>query len=270
MPTKKAAPVKPAPAKKSAKKTVKKATPPGPAPEKPAEKPKRTRKKKPVENPDLEAAFSGIHLTEAKREPLPLNINEWLRQSPEESEITEIDGIKCLLNLVVEDKLDKLTQQNWSTRNYQSKVITRGRKEYFSASLELVVRYRRQDVAGLWMWEEKFIERVLVGAVSFPINHFAHNVHLDNTAKTLCITNAASELGEQFGRGLNPSVQPVVINAGEVPEPSEDFIDFRGRKPVKPKADIDIIRQRQEAIINDDHEKVKHLDSIYDFSTTTV
>ena len=51
------------------------------------------------------------------------DVQKWLRQAPKKSEIKEIqngkDKVKIIPQKIIESLLDELTEQNWSTRNFQ-------------------------------------------------------------------------------------------------------------------------------------------------------
>ena len=187
----------------------------------------------------------------------PITINQWLKRSPAKSEITEIDGIKMLLIHVVEDKLDRLTDQQWSTQNYQSKYVSIGNKIHISASLELVLPYCPDG--------KIMITRTLTGAITYKIGYFGSNEHHDNTAKSICIVNAASELGNQFGRGLNPPQQPVIYGGKQI-NPSDNTLEVNGKKAVKLKPDFTIIEKYQKALIENDTVELQTLRSIYNLN----
>ena len=178
------------------------------------------------------------------------DIGKWLKQSPKKSEIVEIqtgkvkDGksevVKIIPQKIIESLLDELTEQNWSTRNFQFSrwseqglppvQTTDGRPVYNSglnartmcdASLELVVTYKMvvpvspyEDAAAMGPVRQSVkeieITRVLVGAVSFDVSFFG-NDHIANTAKSLAISNAASDLGKRFGKDLNPKEASMMI-----------------------------------------------------------
>lgn len=167
---------------------------------------------------------------------------DWLRQPPAEEEIEIILGIKVLRQRVIEEKLDFLTNQTWGTSNYHSKYFTLEGRMFISASLELKVLY------GGYSGEP----RTLVGAVTFPLDFFPDNIHYDNTAKSLCITNAASELGKQFGRGLNADVQPVIIGKSK-------------RDAVLIEPDMSIKKSYVDAVANNNQQVIDHLRRIYKF-----
>lgn len=170
------------------------------------------------------------------------DVAAWLKRSPTKKEIVEIqDGpnkVKIIPQKIIETLLDELTEQNWSTRNFQfsrwveeyeeapanvpGQVYTMLKKKrtMCDASLELVVTYKmvvavspyeyKQTQAGK---KEIEVTRVLVGAVSFDCAFFG-NDHVSNTAKSLCISNAASDLGRRFGKDLNESIPPVINSLG--------------------------------------------------------
>lgn len=166
------------------------------------------------------------------------DIGKWLRTNPKKSEIVEIqngkDKVKIIPQKIIETLLDELTDHNWSTRNFQFSRWTEqavppmnttdGRPIYNTgisgrtmcdASLELVVTYRQLvigplDVNGGPAMIEKEITRTLVGAYSFDVALYG-NDYIANTAKSLCIANAASDLGRRFGKDLNPKEASMMI-----------------------------------------------------------
>ncbi len=165
------------------------------------------------------------------------DVAKWLKSAPRKSEIVEIqkgkDKVKIIPQKIIESLLDELTEQNWSTRNFQfsrysqkSKITKDGvpavydvvDKVMCDASLELVVPYKvvvpfsPYEVApnpGQTLKEIE-ITRVLVGAYSFDTSLFG-NEYIANTAKSLCISNAASDLGRRFGKDLNPKEASMMI-----------------------------------------------------------
>lgn len=148
------------------------------------------------------------------------DVATWLKKNPSKKEIVEFqngpDKIKVIPQKIIETLLDQLTDQNWSTENFHSstrEVIIYGnaasgeivgRKTFMDASLELEVTYKVRGAEG-----PITITRRLVGAYTFDIDYFGNSFTL-NTAKSLCITNAASDLGRRFGKDLNPSLPPVI------------------------------------------------------------
>jgi len=136
------------------------------------------------------------------------NIDKWLKQDPKEAVEILIDGkkVKIIPQKDIETLLDQLTDQNWDTINFKSStrlapgpnntVVT-----LMDASLELVVRYKVRSSAHASIGKE--ITRTLTGAITFDVAYFGNNYH-NNTAKSLCISNAASDLGNRFGKSLNP------------------------------------------------------------------
>lgn len=157
------------------------------------------------------------------------DVAKWLKTAPRKSEIVEIqngkDKVQIIRQKIIETLLDELTEQNWSTRNFQfsrwtetipmgPNAVSMGRT-MCDASLELVVTYRMMVPAPLHdttgpVQVEKEITRVLVGAYSFDTALFG-NDHIANTAKSLCISNAASDLGRRFGKDLNPKEASMMI-----------------------------------------------------------
>lgn len=169
------------------------------------------------------------------------DVAKWLKQAPPKSQVVEIqngkDKVKIIPQKIIESLLDELTEQNWSTRNFQfsrwtenvstpmsgdgitAAMSTTKTKVMCDASLELVVTYKMVVPVSPYetaptavgpLKKEIEITRVLVGAVSFDVSFFG-NDHIANTAKSLCITNAASDLGRRFGKDLNPKEAAMMI-----------------------------------------------------------
>lgn len=169
------------------------------------------------------------------------DVSAWLKKAPPKSQIVEIqtgkvkDGkaetVKIIPQKIIETLLDELTEQNWSTKNFQFSRWNEMNVQYFDnagnlepptvkrtmcdASLELVVTYRQMVISPLHddsapVLIEKEITRTLIGAYSFDVSLFG-NDHIANTAKSLCISNAASDLGKRFGKDLNPKEASMMI-----------------------------------------------------------
>lgn len=128
------------------------------------------------------------------RQP-PIDPIKWLNQPPKKSEIVEIqvgkDKVKVIPEKTIESLLDELTGCTWSIINFKSSRFPQNGKVLMDASLVLVVKYGS-------------ITRHIVGAITFDTAFFGNTYH-NNTAKSLCIVNAASELGKRFGKDLNPN-----------------------------------------------------------------
>lgn len=156
------------------------------------------------------------------------DVAKWLKSAPRKSEIVEIqngkDKVKIIPQKIIESLLDELTEQNWSTKYFQfSRFIetitladgTQGAgRAMCDASLELVVTYRQMVIGPLAVGAgpsmvEKEITRTLVGAYTFDTELFGQ--FTANTAKSLCISNAASDLGRRFGKDLNPKEASMMI-----------------------------------------------------------
>lgn len=184
----------------------------------------------------------------------------WVTSPPPEDQIEEIEGSLIIRHKIIEKKLDMITHYNWETRNYQSKFIkvldANGVSHpYISASLELVIHFP------FLSWQT----RTLVGAVSIPMSYFQNedgtlNGYFDNTAKSLCISNAASELGEQFGRNLNDT-PPVVTKRQEKKRNGR-------REPVLMTPDAKIKKQYVTAVADNDQDTIGKLRSLYQFPDT--
>lgn len=141
------------------------------------------------------------------------NVEKWLNQSPKEVMEILINGkkIKVIPQKEIETLLDKLTDRTWQTKNFKSSVrqeVVGGKTiNLMDASLELVITYRVMVIGPLNTDKEVFVEkeitRTLVGAVTLDTAYFG-NTHHNNTAKSMCIVNAASDISVRFGKYLNP------------------------------------------------------------------
>ena len=111
----------------------------------------------------------------------------------------------------------------------------------FSASIELVIRYEHNG---------KEIERSFVGCASFPLKSIEPNTHFLATVKSECIKNAASDIGNYFGRGLNDNL-PLSGAAKNEEKP-------------KVKPDSKIMKQFLQAVEKGDTATITMLSNIYD------
>jgi len=157
------------------------------------------------------------------------NVEKWLNQQPKEAIDVLMNGkkIKVIPQKEIETLLDKLTDRTWETKNFKSSVrqeVINGKTvNLMDASLELVISYRVMVLGPLNTDKEVFVEkeitRTLVGAVTFDTSYFGNTYH-NNTAKSMCIVNAASDISTRFGKYLNPLPvmvgmnQPVQVGAG--------------------------------------------------------
>lgn len=165
-------------------------------------------------------------------------INNWLNQQPPEEYIEIIDGVSVIRQKVVERLLDELTECNWETQKFKlTRFFDHDGKEWVDASILLVVHYEN-------------ITRKLTGAVTYDVARFGQ-LHSSNTAKSLCIVNAASELGNRFGRNLNPSVEPVIAGVRSK------------KKAVKFTATPEIIKSYKSAIFTGNDKVAASLLEIY-------
>ena len=141
------------------------------------------------------------------------NLDKWLSQSPKEAIDVLMNGkkIKVIPQKEIETLLDKLTDRTWTTQNFKSSVrqeIINGKTvNLMDASLELVISYTTVVVGHLntdkQVMVEQQITRTLVGAVTFDTAYFGNTYH-NNTARSMCIVNAASDITTRFGKYLNP------------------------------------------------------------------
>jgi len=158
---------------------------------------------------------------------------------PKEALKENADGSKFIPINVLESFLDAL---NWSTRNFNHYIFKNGYADLaVSASIELVIRYEHNG---------KEIERSFVGCASFPLKSIEPNTHFLATVKSECIKNAASDIGNYFGRGLNDNL------------PLSDSVKNEEKPKVKP--DSKIMKQFLEAVEKGDTATITMLSNIYD------
>lgn len=101
------------------------------------------------------------------------------------------------------DKLEiRLDELDFSTRNFAYQIFKDGYANLcVSASLELEIKYKDKT---------KVLTRSFIGACNFSLKSIEPNSHFLATAKSMCIKNAASDIGKYYGRGLNADLAPAV------------------------------------------------------------
>jgi hypothetical protein len=146
----------------------------------------------------------------------------------------------------LENQLDLL---EYSTRNFQYQVIKDGYANLVvMASLEVWIMYQLEN--------GEIIHRSFVGGCNFPLMSIAPNQHFIATAKSECMKNAASDISQFYGRGLNKSIEP--------PDTKGTMI---AKKVVKSKPDAKILQQFANAIQAGDEATIIMLSNIYEIKT---
>lgn len=107
------------------------------------------------------------------------------------SVLSNQDGSQYIPIGVIEKKLDEIFS-SWNTSNWRSSIIIITGKEYYDASVELIV-----------FDKESKVTVTKTGSVTFPIFEMDDNKNYAATALSFCIANAAKRLGKVFGRELN-------------------------------------------------------------------
>lgn len=159
-------------------------------------------------------------------------------------DLEAIDGAFFIPIDKLENRLDEL---DFSTRNFQYQIYKDGYANLcVSASLELEIRYKDKT---------KVLTRTFIGACNFSIKSIEPNSHFLATAKSMCIKNAASDIGKYYGRGINADIAPSVIRVE--------------KQEVKSKPDSKIMQRFLEAIENGDKATEIMLSNIYDIKTDT-
>ena len=158
------------------------------------------------------------------------DINKWLNEQPKPEEIlSNDDGSQYIPIGTVEQLLDDATGQTWGTRNFQ--FDTHGGNGFFSASIELI-----------------FLDRILLGAITFHDTDYPDNRDFAGTALSECLKNAAKKLGNRFGRSLN-----------RLEKKPKAY-----KEPIKLKPDAKTMQLYAYALLNNDFKKRDELLDIYD------
>lgn len=174
-------------------------------------------------------------------------VEKWLTERCPEDHIALKDGILYIPIDTMERKLDGFYRFNstWNTENFQSKYLQTPDGELLvSASIELVIsgQYARR----------------LVGATTFRASDYHPNMFYDAIAKSLCVVNAAYDLGDQFGRFLGVQNKEIA----NVPSGNSSTKNIRS----KMKPDTFIRSSYETAKANGNEKMIKVLEETYDFN----
>jgi hypothetical protein len=171
---------------------------------------------------------------------IPKDLQDWLKQDCPDTDIAYKDGVKHIPIEVCERKLDHMQdrfQVVWCTENYKSSLYHFNNEIWISASLELVIKWRDYG-------DDSMFEKRIVGCATFRLSDMLPNHHLDATAKSLCVVNACSDLGEQFGRSFNKQQESIVgVNTSKQ---KPDIITKQKYKIASSKGDADTIKRLEE------------------------
>lgn len=110
---------------------------------------------------------------------------EFLNQDPPETKKLD-NGAEYIPIGLVEQGLDKYSENDWGTSGFKFQVIKTG--SYWLADASVVLNVKGREMCG---------------AVTFPISSQDTNMDYSGTALSFCIANAAKKFGIRFGRGLN-------------------------------------------------------------------
>jgi hypothetical protein len=134
-------------------------------------------------------------------------LKEWLNSEPNflENIGTESNPILIIPYDTIQEQLDFLTNETYSTSNFNHIFSIINDNQAVSSSIELKVKYETKD---------GIVERTLCGAATHSLQ-FIKNIgnlegeyHTSNeayaaTSKSLAIVNACKPLGRKFGKYLN-------------------------------------------------------------------
>jgi len=167
----------------------------------------------------------------------------WLMEEP----VIIADNGNGALHIPIEILENELDLLNWDTRNFQWSMYKDGYASLsVAASLELL--FEIQDTNG------GLHQRFLVGACNFPLVAIAPIQDWLATAKSMCIKNAATDIGKRFGRGINKEILP-------------DRSTQLEKVVQKTKPDNKIMNQFLKAIEEKDEATITMLTNIYDIKT---
>lgn len=197
-----------------------------------------------------------------------LTLSQWLDKQPEEDEIRFKEGVPYLPIEVCEKLLDYMANYGliWNTRNYQSKYFSVGGELYISASLELYFEPGdaiEEDDKNVFV--KRYYNKSLVGVTTFPVRGYLPNIHFDSIAKSLCTVNAASDLGNRFGRLLYTKEDVPIIQVNEDPV-NIGTVLRNGKKGVKTIPDETIWNLYRKAVGELDKKTMEKLEKVYQFN----
>ena len=134
---------------------------------------------------------------------------DFLNTPPAENEICfNEDGSRYLPIDVVKRKLTALCGFNWSTTSFRHFFYMDSMgNNYVSGSITLSVGFIIEGDSNVE------VKRHLSGSATFSFKKFDDNKHFGATCKSLCIVNAAQDLGVAFGLGLNDEFEAAQKNA---------------------------------------------------------
>lgn len=151
-----------------------------------------------------------------------LSLSDWLNQQPLDSEIRfNEDQSRYLPIEFVKPKLSYL-DPNWSTQNFNHQFIPYGDgKLICSGSVELIIDWiERLDnpvkntlSAGVSVYQKN--KRIITGSATFFVEKYVPNMNFGATCLSLCIVNAAKELGPFFGQDLNKDILTIPTDYGK-------------------------------------------------------
>lgn len=196
---------------------------------------------------------------------------EWLNESPDISDLTEVrQGVYTHPYDAIVRKLHWLCPDGWDTQNFQHQffIMPDGNVKV-SGSIEVVVEYKLQEdeysqkdeQAGVPHTITKTIKRVLSGAATFSTTDYSNenetNEHFAATVKSLAVVNAVQVLGKQFGWGLNDGTTLPVQQIKDKP---------KKRKPALLEPDQTILQQFDNAVESGDLKRINLLLNIYNIN----
>jgi len=203
------------------------------------------------------------------------NINEWLNSPPAPEDLMEVStGVYTQPIEVIVAKLNKLTNNSWSSKNFNHQIVVlpvldkEGNNVIkVSGSIEVIIEYWGLNKKNSPMptgidYVGQMISRTITGAATFSTTEYEENEHWAATVKSLAIVNACQVLGPQFGWGLN-GVKDIVTPDEKKYYPKQKRI----LQNVKVDADAGIMQQFAEAIEKRNAQKVNLILAMYNIDT---
>lgn len=196
-------------------------------------------------------------------------INEWLMQPPAPEELMEVStGVYTQPIEVIVDKLNKLTDKSWSTKNFHHQIIVLPIPDKdgnnvikVSGSVEVEISYNDRFTSFFGGLDyTRILTRILTGAATFSTTEYQDNEHWAATVKSLAIVNAVQVLGPQFGWGLNSGTLPT--EKLNVEKPKSNF-KKKILAAVKVAPDAGIKAQWNTAVDRGNTKMIKYLYAMY-------
>lgn len=139
-----------------------------------------------------------------------LSLSDWLNQDPLPQEVRYNADTSAYIPVeFIKVKLDYL-DSHWGTQNFNHFLQHIQGRDYCFGSVELIISFlelkKDANMIGSKLVQTK---RIITGAANFDLQKYQPNENYAATCLSLCIVNAAKELGVFFGKNLNKEMLTV-------------------------------------------------------------